>query len=195
MTRAERIALGVLLLAAGDAASAAGSVSGGFGWRQLDDKRWERLGVDSQAAVQLNADVRLGASPWYVNVGALLSADDLEAPSQNVYDGEIAVVDLSAGLKWMPDTGMLKPYLEGGLASAGIALEYEDSSNDDVDDSDQSFGGFVGTGAQLRVSRHLVGTLSLRWLFGTEAIEVGGIRGDLDSFSALLGFGYAWGGD
>lgn len=195
MRAAKQIGLAVLLLAVSGVASAAGSVSGGFGWRQLGDKRWDRLGVDSQVAVQLSADIQLGASPWYVNVGALLSAEDFETPSQNIYDGEIAVVDLSVGIKWMPDTGALRPYLAGGLASTGIALEYEDQYNDDYDDSDQSFGGFIGAGAQLRVTRRLVGTLNLRWLLATETVEVGGIRGDVDSFSALLGFGYAWGGE
>ncbi|WP_028080952.1 outer membrane beta-barrel protein [Solimonas soli] len=182
------------LLAASGAAQAGGSVSGAIGWRQLRGAQWDRLGADGQPLAGMLADIRIGQTPLYGLVGVQVSSRELDdRPEYGFYDGSIAAVDFSAGLKLMRPQGLFRPYLAAGVTSTGVAIEYEDDYHDDHDDSDQAFGYFVAGGAQFRVARHFVAGFDLRWILGTEQVDLDGLRDDADSFVAAATFGYAWG--
>jgi len=182
------------LLAACGTAQAGGSVSGALGWRHLSGGVWDRFGADSQPLVGVLADVRIGQTPLYGVLGVQVSARELDdRPQYDFYDASISTADVSLGLKLMRPQGMFRPYVSAGVTSVGVAVEYEDSFHDDYDDSDQAFGYFVSSGAQFRIARHFVAGLDLRWILGTEQVDLDGLRDNANSFTAAATFGYVWG--
>jgi opacity protein-like surface antigen len=183
-----------LLLAGAGTAQAGGSISGAVGWRQLGGDQWREFGAEGQPLFGVLADIRIGQTPLYGFAGVQASARSLDdRPEYGFYDGSIAVVDVSLGLKLMRTQGLFRPYAAAGVTSSGVAISYEDEYHDDYDDSDQAFGYFVGGGAQFRVARHLVAGLDLRWIVGTEQLDLDGVRDDADAFVGAVTFGYAWG--
>lgn len=128
--------------------------------------------------------------PLYVTAGLQVSADDDEvAPG---VDATVAVVDLSTGIKFMPASGVLRPYAGIGIASVGVSVEAEDQvSGADEDDSDQSFGVYFGGGAILRIGSHFNLGADLRWIRSTD-LELFDTKTDADSFVASVLIGYGW---
>ena len=177
---------GLMLCASG--AQAAGNINGTIGLRQLDEDIWAP--VDRQATVGVVADFGLGRSlPLYVSVGADVSAD---VDSDDSGDTSAAVVELMAGIKVMPRSGVFRPYAQVGVTSVGAALEFDgDDDYYDEDDNDQSFGYYAGFGALFRIGRHFNLGADLRWVAGTD-IEMFGYSGDADSFTGSIVIGYGW---
>lgn len=175
-------------------AQAGGSVSGGLGWRHLDGSQWGIYDVRSQAAVGVLADVRLGELPLYATGSVQLSGDDFDRPDLGVYDGSFSAIDVAIGLRLMRPDGLFRPYVGAALAGTSVYVSYEDSYHYDHDDDEQSLGYAVSTGAQLHFAHHLVVSVDARWLLGTDEMSFdNGIREHANSFTGLLGFGYAWG--
>src|SRR3546814_2859460 len=85
----------------------------------------------------------------------------------------------------MARQGMFRPYAAAGLTSTGVAVSYDDEDGDESDDSDQTFGYFVGAGGQFHIGRHFVTGIDARWILGTDKLDFDGPHEDADSFVAM----------
>src|SRR3546814_10241753 len=123
-------------------------------WRHLGGSDWRAIGAESQPTLGVLTDIELGHSPLYATVSGQVSASDID--DDIVDDGVAAVFDLAVSLKLMARQGMFRPYAAAGLTSTGVAVSYDDEDGDESDDSDQTFGYFVGAGGQFHIGRHFV---------------------------------------
>lgn len=183
------LAVLVALGFAGAAQAWSGNVNASIGSRSLDGDLWDAAELDRQPTVGVLADFRIADLPLHVAVGLQVSAEEEdEGPSEVVG----AIADLSVGLKFMPASGVFRPYIGAGFASVGASMEVDDDLLSDDDDDDQSFGYYFGAGAIFRVTRHFNVGADARWIRGTE-IELFGFETDADSVVVTVLAGFGWG--
>jgi hypothetical protein len=183
-----RCALGLSLLGCASA-HAGGNVVGSIGERTLDDDQfWGE--VRRQPLVGVLADFSFGPAPVSLAVGLQASAKKEDASDGSGDEITGSVADLTVGAKLMPNDGMFRPYVSGGLASVGASGKVE-GPGVDTDYNDQSFGWYASAGGYLRLGSHFEMGIDLRWIGGTD-INFGGSKGDANSFTTSLLIGYGW---
>lgn len=201
-----RLGIGALataiLLALGSTAWAGGTGHVNFvlGQKQLDAGDWDP--VDRQS--EFGAVMSFGREGWpvFIAVDILASADDgtLDDDVLGPVDVTAATVEVAAGVRKIWDRHGAYPYVGGGLAAVGAAVELDSDlfpGDPDSDADDSAIGPWVGGGVFWRLGPRFNLGFDVRWTAaktdlvfdgatGTSSdIEIGGLH-----YGLSLGFGW-----
>ena len=157
--------------------------------RSLDEDLWSP--VEDQWAFGGTVDFGEKGFPLHMALGLHMGvgADDFDTP---VADDVVSVVtELSVGIAgaWQSQ-GRMRGYVAGGFSFVGAAFEV-DTIAGDVDDDDDSLGGWIEAGMAWRLGSHFSLGFGGRALVGTD-IELFGVEGDADYFQFGPLLGWSW---
>ena len=186
--------LALAVLASGTLATpaSAGDVNLNFyplSGRSLDEDLWSP--VEDQWGFGGTVDFGETGNPLHMALGLHVGVgaeEDLDAPLDEAYS---AMSELSVGIAgaWQSQ-GRLRGYVAGGFSFVQAAMEV-DTFFGDVDDDDDSLGGWIEAGMAWRLGRHFSLGFGARTLVGTD-IELFGIEGDADYFQFGPLLGWSW---
>lgn len=157
--------------------------------RSLDKDLWDP--VEDQWAFGGTVDFGEKGFPLHFALGLHVGvgAEDFDTPTAD--DVASAVTELSVGIAgaWQ-SKGRTRGYIAGGFSfvRAGYVV---DTVLGDIDDDDDSLGGWIEAGIAWRMGRHFSLGFGARTLLGTD-IELFGLEGDADyvQFGPLLGWSW-----
>ena len=157
--------------------------------RSLDDDLWSP--VEDQWGFGGTVDFGEKGNPLHMALGfhVGVGAEDLDSP---VTDDVVGVVtELSVGIAgaWQSQ-GRLRGYVAGGFSFVGAAIEV-DTIFGDVDDDDDSLGGWIEAGMAWRLGQHFSLGFGARALIGTD-ITLFGVEGDADYFQFGPLLAWSW---
>ncbi len=195
MTRFTRIVsglgAGMLLVLAGlctPAPAIAGDWTGNanffLGQKSLDSNDWEPL----EDQIEFGAEVSWGPKSWPVLIATdiLISGDSDDISGVDV-DAATSEFDFGVRKIWAVES--FHPYVGGGLAIVGAAIEASSGGNS-IDESDNGVGVWVGGGAFWRLGSHFNIGGSVR--FSTADVEFGSEDVDAGGFHVGLLLGWGW---
>jgi hypothetical protein len=184
--------IGVAMLFASPAASAAGDVNLTYGWRSMQDDSWEP--VDDQNVYGVTVD--FGGHKWPLNIalGYYDSSDTGTLASFPILGnidikGELHEYSLGAHKVWTLKSP-LRPFVGAGLTRV-TAKATIDSALGSRDEKDDTTGGYLDAGLFFRIGEMLNVGFSGRLVEGTD-VDIFGVSGDADYYQlgVLVGFGW-----
>jgi hypothetical protein len=176
-------------------ADADGHVNFFLGQKALDSGDWDPL--DRQA--EFGAVMSFGQDDWpiHIAVDVLVSADEDTISDPFVGDVDVTgtTFEIDAGVRKIWGKKAIHPYLGGGLAIIGAAVELDSPfGNDDADG--QALGYWIDGGIFWRLGTRFNIGLDVRWSAADVDLDYGGTiptdtvaAGGL-SYGLLLGFGW-----
>lgn len=160
--------------------------------RGLNADDWDPI----EHQVGFGNTVDMGEPGWPIHLAfglhASIGADDTN--SFNVDDIVGSVGEMSFGITKVWETkGGTRPFLSGGLSFVSAYYQVNGFGGLDVDDSDDSLGGWVEAGVYWRLTSHFNLGLHGRFLGGT-SITIFGVEGDADYWQFGPMIGWSWPG-
>jgi hypothetical protein len=185
-----RVALGALLALASGAAWAGGNITASVGLRMMDEDVWAP--VEDQGVIGFLADLSFGPSPVHLAAGVQVSSSEEEDdPSGIEFAG--STVEWSIGLKFMPQTGLVRPFVGGGAVTTRAEFEGEQGGTT-ISDDDSGSGWYAEAGLLFRFAGHFDAGFNVRHVGGTD-VMLFNTPGDADGTVVTALFGYGWGGE
>jgi hypothetical protein len=154
-----------------------------------DDDLWDP--VEDQWGFGGTVDFGETGNPIHMALGLHMGvgAEDLDTPVAD--DVASVVTELSVGIAgaWQ-SKGRLRGYVAGGFSFVGANYTV-DTILGDVDDDDDSLGGWIEAGMAWRLGHHFSLGFGARTLLGTD-IELFGVEGDADYFQFGPLLAWSW---
>jgi hypothetical protein len=186
------LALIVLIVIAAAPALAEGNANFLLGMRQLDEDTWDPL--DQQGVFGVTVDFGGADWPIHLETGFYGSSDKEDVFDDTILvegDLKVDVVEVFFGVnKTWDSSGSIRPFVGGGLASAGASIEV-DTPFGDVDDDDSSLGAYAHGGVFWRLGQRFNIGFDARFLTGTD-LTVFDEDVDVDYLQAGLVLGFGW---
>ena len=163
-----------------------------FGSRAYGADDWAPL--EDQWSYGLRVSRRFSASDFGWELGLSMSSDsEVLSDGVGVYDFELEFVELSGGLRWMPQwESPLQPYYATGVNWQDLELTVTDLFTGEQGTAGESSTGlYASAGLALSTGNIWRFGVDYRRVFGTN-IETNGVEGDVDygQLSGLFGFGF-----
>jgi hypothetical protein len=157
--------------------------------RSLDQDLWSP--VEDQYAFGGTVDFGEKGFPLHFALGVHggVGVQDYSNPLLNDAASTVSEISFGAAGAWQSKS-RLRGYVAGGLSFVGARLEV-DTLGGDLDDEDDSLGGWVEAGMAWRMGRHFSLGFGGRALFGTD-ITLFGVQGDADYFEFGPLLGWSW---
>jgi hypothetical protein len=157
--------------------------------RQLDQDLWSP--VEDQWGFGGTVDFGEKGNPLHMALGFHVGVG-LDDTNQGLIDSSASTIsELSVGIAgaWQ-SKDRLRGYVAGGFSFVGARLEV-DTLTADVDDSDESLGGWIEAGMAWRLGHHFSLGFGARSLIGTD-ITLFGVNGNADYFQFGPLLAWSW---
>lgn len=157
--------------------------------RALDEELWSP--VDDQWAFGGTVDFGEKGNPLHMAIGFHVGVGFDDANNGLIDEQASSISELSVGIAgaWQ-SKGRLRGYVAGGFSFVGARLEVDTITND-VDDDDDSLGGWIEAGMAWRLGHHFSLGFGARTLLGTD-ITLFGVEGDADYFQFGPLLAWSW---
>jgi hypothetical protein len=157
--------------------------------RSLDKDLWSP--VEDQWAFGGTLDFGEKGLPLHMAIGIHTGFGAKDYSNSLLNDTVSSVTELSVGIAgaWQ-SKARLRGYVAGGFSFVGARLDV-DTINGDVNDDDDSLGGWIEGGMAWRMGHHFSLGFGARSLFGTD-ITLFGVNGNADYFQFGPLLGWSW---
>lgn len=170
-----------------NAAFAEVTINGIIGSRDMQHKYWQS--INDQTTLGAFVDYSLGQLPLYATAGIQISA---ATDSDACGDFTVAIADMSGGIKVMPRSGVVRPYLGIGLANVAVSGNYQSRcfaiTTEDTDD--RSFGTYINAGIIFRIGKSFNVGLDIHQTDNTDITLFKARKVDANSRVGSLLFGF-----
>ena len=170
----------------GQATYGAGDINITYGIREGGHQSTDFSGF----ALGIQADFNLAGLPLYASIGKRSSVDYSFGDYATYYS---KITDHTVGLKLMPQSGLIRPYLGLGFARVREGFKTESTSEyvDSVYGHAYSNGRYVDIGALFNISRFINVGLDIHAIRGTSMV-LNGISASANSTVGSVFVGYHW---